>query len=117
MVKVLDKTFKLEAIKIFEVETKMIKKEGKMKDKKFAVALGIIVLLVVALLYVLVVSPKFQGYMINKQVDAQKVLIKSMIDAANQNGFITLNDGEREVVLINKKVLEQQAGEQQAPVQ
>ena len=92
-----------------------------MKDKKFAVALGIIVLLAIALLYVLVVAPKFQGYMISKQVDAQKVLIKSMIDAANQNGFITLNDGETEVVLINQKVLEQQAakqtGEQQAPVE
>ena len=99
-------------IKIFEVETKMIKKEGKMKDKKFAVALGIIVLLVIALLYVLVISPRFQGYMISKQVDAQKVLIKSMIDAANQNGFITLSDGETTIVLWNQKALEQQAAQQ-----
>jgi hypothetical protein len=90
----------------------MIKKEGKMKDKKFAVALGIIVLLAIVLLYVLVVSPRLQGYVVNKQVDAQKILIKSMMDAANQQGYITLNDGETEVVLINQKVLEQQAAQQ-----
>ena len=112
MFKVLGKTFKPYRIKTFEVKIKMIKREGKMKDKKFAVALGIIVLLAIALLYVLVVSPRFQGYMVSKQVDAQKVLIKSMIDAANQNGFITLNDGETEVVLINKKMLEQPAAQQ-----
>lgn len=89
----------------------MIKKEGKMKDKKFAVALGIIVLLAIVLLYVLVLAPRLQGYVVNKQVDAQKILIKSMMDAANQQGYITLNDGETEVVLINQKVLTQQAAQ------
>ena len=90
----------------------MIKKEGKMKDKKFAVALLFIVVLAIALLYVLVVAPRFQGYVVNKQVDAQKVLITSMMDAANQKGYITLSDGESTIVLINQKVLEQQAAQQ-----
>ena len=80
-----------------------------------------IVVLAIALLYVLVVAPRFQGYVVNKQVDAQKVLITSMMDAANQKGYITLSDGESTIVLINQKVLEQQAaqaqGQEQQPVQ
>ena len=89
----------------------MIKKEGKMKDKKFAIALGLIVVLALALIYVLIVSPRLQGYVVNKQIDAQKILIKSMIDAANTQGYITLNDGESSIVLINQKMLQQPVAE------
>ena len=79
-----------------------------MRDRKFAIALLIILILAVVLIYVLAVKPKFQGYVVNQQIEAQKALIKSMIQVANQQGYLTLNDGNETIILVKYQQQEQQ---------
>ncbi|MFA5992744.1 MAG: hypothetical protein WC796_03495 [Candidatus Pacearchaeota archaeon] len=91
-----------------------------MRDRKFAIALLIIVVLAIGLVYVLAIKPKFQGYVVNQQVEAQKALIKSMIQVANQQGYLTLNDGTETVILVKYQQQAQQpnqAASQQAQTQ
>ncbi|MFA5019974.1 MAG: hypothetical protein WC533_02650 [Candidatus Pacearchaeota archaeon] len=72
-----------------------------MKDKKLLIAIGIIIILAVALVYVTLIGPSLQGYIINKQLTAQEVVVKTIINQAETNGYVQLTDGERTIVLIN----------------
>jgi hypothetical protein len=82
-----------------------------MIDKKFLFAVLIILVLGGILIYITVVSPKIQGYIVQKQVQVQQDLIKSMIIAANQQGYITLQDGNDTLVLV-KYIPQQQTPQQ-----
>lgn len=70
------------------------------KDKKFIVAVVIIIILVLALLYLLLLRPSFQGYIVKQQISAQQSVVKAVLDVVDQQGFISLTDGNRSVVLV-----------------
>ncbi|MEM4625738.1 MAG: hypothetical protein QXJ28_03180 [Candidatus Pacearchaeota archaeon] len=71
-----------------------------MADRKLRIAILIIIILSLTLLYVLFIGPKINSYIIKKQVDAQKSVVKSIIDVAEQQGFVSLTDGERNILLV-----------------
>lgn len=85
-----------------------------MKDKKFVIAVSVIVLLGVALLYITVVSPKIQGYVIDKQTQAQENTVNAILQIVDQQGYVAIGDGENSVVLIKYQPPQDQQVQQQA---
>ncbi|HLD98427.1 MAG TPA: hypothetical protein VI815_03810 [Candidatus Nanoarchaeia archaeon] len=70
------------------------------RDKRFAIAILIILILLAVLAYVLLIGPGIQGYVINKQINAQETVVKAVIDIVEQQGFVSLTDGNRSVILV-----------------
>lgn len=79
-----------------------------MRDKKFAIAMGIIIILVLVLLYVLLIGPKLQGYVVTKQVEGYNVAVQQITQQATQQGYVVLGTQEEPVVLVRNSELEQQ---------
>ena len=71
-----------------------------MRDKRFGIALLIIVLLVIALAYVTFIGPKIQGYIVAKQIQAQENVVNTILDVVDKQGYIAIGDGENSVVLV-----------------
>ncbi len=84
-----------------------------MKDIKFKVAVLVIVLLVVALLYLTVLGPQIQGYLIKTQVNAYESAIKDVINRVEQQGYVVLRNEESQIVLVPAQIPEEQLPEQQ----
>ncbi|MBS3073136.1 hypothetical protein J4477_04855 [Candidatus Pacearchaeota archaeon] len=73
---------------------------GNMKDKKFLIAVVIIAILALVLVYVLLIGPKVQGYVVQKQISAQEVAVQTIIEIVNQQGYVVLGQGNDSVVLV-----------------
>ena len=71
-----------------------------MRDKKFIIALLVIVVLAFALLYLTVINPRIQGYVIGKEVQAQENVVNAILQVVEQQGYIAIGDGENSVVLV-----------------
>ena len=84
-----------------------------MVDKKFAIAVLIIVVLAVALLYMTVINPRIQGYIISKQAQAQEGVVQAILQIVDQQGYVALGDGENSVVLVRYQPPEAQAQAQE----
>lgn len=79
-----------------------------MADKKFIVSIIIIVVLALTLCYVLFIGPTIQGYVAQRQVNAQEQTINLILDIVNENGYVVLGQGEEAVVLVKYTPEEQQ---------
>ncbi|OIO41437.1 hypothetical protein COU56_04430 [Candidatus Pacearchaeota archaeon CG10_big_fil_rev_8_21_14_0_10_31_9] len=71
-----------------------------MRDKKMVIATIAIVVLALALIYVLLIEPKIQGYVVQKQVNAQEVTVQAIVQIVNQQGYVVLGQGNDSVVLV-----------------
>jgi len=71
-----------------------------MRDKKFGIALSIIIVLAIALLYITVISPKIQGYVIGREAQAQENVVNAILGIVEQQGYVAIGDGENSVVLV-----------------
>ena len=84
---------------------KMIPKENKvykeavtkynMADKKNRMVMFLMIVVIILLgiiIYILVVQPKFQGYVVQQQVSAQQIVIAAIIESLNQNGYVQISD-------------------------
>ncbi len=71
-----------------------------MKDKRFTIAVLVIVALGIALLYLTVISPKIQGYVISKETQAQESTVQAILEIVDRQGYIAIGDGESSVVLV-----------------
>jgi hypothetical protein len=89
-----------------------------MRDKRFAIALAIIIVLAVALLYMTVVGPKIDGYVVSKQAQAQENVVNAILQVVDQQGYVAIGDGENSVVLYSPDYINRLAsGAQQAQPQ
>jgi len=79
-----------------------------MRDKKFAVAIGIITVLVLILLYVLLIAPKFQGFVVAKQEEGYNVAVEQLIQQITYQGYVILPTQNEIMVLSRNAELEQQ---------
>jgi len=75
-----------------------------MKDKKFTLALIVIVLLVLALVYILLVAPSLQGFLINQEITAKQDAVKTIMQIVDQQGYVVLTDNNESVVLVKYEV-------------
>lgn len=95
-------------------------KGGSMRDKKFAIAIGIIVVLVLALFYIVLVGPKVQGYFVKKQIEGYNLAVGQIVQQINSQGYVVLPSGNSFVALRRDLTLEQQiqqqvSGQQEQP--
>ena len=74
-----------------------------MVDKKFSIAILIIVLLAGALLYITIVKPTVEGYFLGKQIKIQTEIVKAIISVVDQQGFIIITDSDvnRTITLVD----------------
>ena len=72
----------------------------KLRDKKFSIAIIIIILLAIALIYVLYLGPTIQGYFIKKETKAQEQVINTIVDVVNQQGYVVLNTEKEQIILV-----------------
>lgn len=79
------------------------------RDKRMAIAVLIIVVLVLILGYVLFIGPKVQGYVIKKETQAQQNIVSAIIQVVDQQGYVSLTDGNASVVLVKYIPQDQQA--------
>ena len=87
-----------------------------MKDKKLVIAVLIIIVLALVLIYVLAVKPKVQGYVINKQIEAQKSAVDTIIQIVNQQGYVVLGPENNSIILVKYQQPAQQPAQQLAQV-
>lgn len=73
-----------------------------MKDKKLLIALVVIAILSVLLIYVLLIGPTLQNYLVKKELSAQQEVVKTIIQIVNDQGYVVLNEGNNSVVLIDR---------------
>jgi uncharacterized membrane protein YdfJ with MMPL/SSD domain len=83
-----------------------------MKDKKLGIAVLVIVVLAVALLYLTVVGPKIQGYLVSKEAAAQENVVNAILSIVEQQGYVAIGDGENSVVLVKYNPTPDQQGAQ-----
>jgi hypothetical protein len=76
-----------------------------MKDKKFAVALVIIIILLTIIAFILLINPAINGYVVSKQIDAQKITVESIAQIAVQQGYVLLNFEDKTVRLVTPEYL------------
>jgi len=69
-------------------------------DRKFAIAVLIILILACALAYVSVIKPTVQGYVVNKQLEAQGIVVNAIINQVNTQGYVQLFNGNDSIVLV-----------------
>ena len=83
-----------------------------MRDRRFTIAVFIIILLVLLLVYVMIIGPKIQGYMVRSQIEAQKSAVNTIVQIVNQQGYIVLGDGDNAVVLVKYQIPAKQQNNQ-----
>lgn len=71
-----------------------------MIDKKFTIAVAVIIILVLVIVGMFFVKPQLENYIIQKQIEAQVAAVNAIIDIVNQQGYVTLGEGETQIVLI-----------------
>ncbi|MEK6873225.1 MAG: hypothetical protein AABW91_00080 [Nanoarchaeota archaeon] len=86
---------------------------GNMKDKKFLIAMVVIVVLALVLLYVLLIGPKIQGYVVQRQIDAQQVAVQTIVQVVNQQGYVVLGQGNDSIILVKYNPEQGQPGQGQ----
>ena len=88
-----------------------------MADKKNRVVMFLMLVVIILLgiiVYILVVQPRFQGYVVQQQVSAQKTVIATIIQSLNQNGYVQVTDSNgTTITLVPYQGQAQQAGQPQ----
>ncbi|MAG07768.1 hypothetical protein CMI46_03040 [Candidatus Pacearchaeota archaeon] len=86
-----------------------------MRDLKFKIAVGIILVLAIAVLYLTVIGPQVQGYIVRNQIQGQlagqQATVGAIINMVNQQGYIVLSDEQSSIVLTRNPQLEAQLEE------
>jgi len=81
----------------------------KMRDRRLTIAVVIIVLLALALVYLLFISPGINGYIVKKQIDAQQIAVDAIVQIVDQQGYVALTDSNNNSVVLIKYEQPEQA--------
>ncbi len=75
-----------------------------MKDKRatiiISVLLVIIVLLVGFILYSFLIKPQINGYVVEKQIEAQDMVFLGILSQVQQNGYVQIAYGNQSLILV-----------------
>jgi|SRR3989344_2895555 len=74
--------------------------EGRQGSKLIPILIIIILLLVLIVVYILVLQPRFNAYVIEKQVNAQQQVVGALIQSINQNGFVQITDAQGNTIVL-----------------
>ena len=59
----------------------------------------VIVVLLAVVLFSFLVKPKFDGYVVGKQIDAQTIVYQDILDQVQRNGFFQMRVGNQTLLL------------------
>lgn len=60
----------------------------------------VIIILACVLLYFFVIRPQFFGYVFQKQIEAQNIVISNMLMQLQQTGYVQINVGNQSLILV-----------------
>ena len=92
-------------------------------ENKTGLLVGFLILVIVILIAVVVfsfwVKPAFNGYVVQKQVDAQALVYQDIVNQVQQNGFFQMRVGNQTLLLapFNPQQEQQPAQQVQATAQ
>ena len=66
----------------------------------FLITLVIAIVLLLVLSYFLFFQPKLQGYVVNKQLEAQQMVVQNILLQIQQNGYVQIPVGNQTIVLV-----------------
>ncbi len=78
---------------------------NKLKEKNpyrmlFILTFLVLVVLVIVVVYAFFVKPTIQGYVVNKQIEAQQILVSNIIQQIQQTGAVRIPLGGNESVIL-----------------
>jgi len=68
--------------------------------KQILILVGIIIILLGIIFFFLVFKPQFEEYIIQKQIEAQQIVVTTMINSLNERGSITIIDAEENQIVL-----------------
>jgi hypothetical protein len=69
----------------------------------------IIIILAIALVYAFALKPAFNGYIVEKQTEAQDIVLNALLSQLYQNGYIQIPlSDDKVLILVEYKYPEQQ---------
>jgi len=74
----------------------------------------VVVVLLGVVIYTFAIKPSVNGYVVNKQVEAQTILLSTLIQQIQQNGYVQIPIGEDQVLTLVPYVEPSQGQEQMA---
>lgn len=81
-------------------EMKSMGNSGKNKNRLVAVMAFVIVIMAAVLVYSFALEPTFNGYVVSKQIEAQDIVLSSLISQIQQNGYVQIPVGEEVLTLV-----------------
>ena len=66
----------------------------------FIFTLIVALVLILVVVYIFLIKPTIQGYVVNKQVEATDFIIGTILNQVQQQGFVQLTYGNQTMVLI-----------------
>ncbi len=78
-----------------------------MRDKKFLVAIIVIVVLALVIFYLTFVGPKIQNYITTQQNLAQENIVRTIMQIIDRQGYVVLGDQNNTVILVKYQPPEQ----------
>lgn len=71
------------------------------KSQKVIIALvAIIVILLLVLIYAFLLKPQFNGYVIQKQIDAQNLVLNALLTQLQQKGYVQISDPQGNSIIL-----------------
>ena len=68
----------------------------------------VIVILVAVVVFAFWVKPAFNGYVVQKQVDAQNLILANIASTVLQNGFVQIPVGNQTMILVQAQPVQQE---------
>lgn len=81
-------------------EMKSMENSGRNKNRLVAVMAFVIVIMAAVLVYSFALEPTFNGYVVSKQIEAQDIVLSSLIGQIQQNGYVQIPVGEEVLTLV-----------------
>jgi hypothetical protein len=72
----------------------------------------VIILLAVALVYAFALKPAFNGYVVEKQVEAQDIVLNALLSQLYQNGYIQIPIGDEVLTLVPYQPQQQETSQE-----
>ena len=79
----------------------VVYKEGSNRAGKVIVVLILVILILLGVIaYTFVIRPTVNGYIIQKQTDAQMMVVNALLQSIQQNGFVQITDTNGNVITL-----------------
>ncbi|MEN7982652.1 MAG: hypothetical protein ABFQ65_04345 [Nanoarchaeota archaeon] len=75
---------------------KPMNKQGKL----IAIMAVVIIVLAIAVVYSFALRPAFNGYVVEKQMEAQDIVLNALLSQLQQNGYIQIPFGDEVLTLV-----------------